>query len=405
MAPPDPRGAFGGFVGVRTLLSQVESTAPWIVDGRAPRFAELPPRPGPRLRDDARHPLGWWAVLLAAREGRLSFEPTPEPTPEQWEDYFALCLACHWATVATFVPTDVDTKIRLHLWLGPMPPERRAGQVALALETGRWDPRKVTARGVEVEGEGFVSGHDGERLSVLCGGLVACRQAGDDSLARTLEEAVEAELWREARAFEALAARRGREQELLALAALLTHNAGDVDQGLGSREAKRHAAADLERFGDLAGRGPQRYGGAFARAAALYRELLAAEGHRHYPLREIRALRSDPELLLPLGPWLDEWGAKLATWPAWDDPARAEVLAGLVDAARKVRQQQGYYRALAGFDAAFPGGLAGSRMTRALPARVQRELRDSELRKRVAVRRESFESGLAKRAREILARS
>ncbi len=31
---------------------------------------------------------------------------------EQLQDYFALCLACHHATVATFVPTDVDTKIR-----------------------------------------------------------------------------------------------------------------------------------------------------------------------------------------------------------------------------------------------------------------------------------------------------
>ncbi|MCM2257982.1 MAG: hypothetical protein NDJ94_20305 [Vicinamibacteria bacterium] len=404
MAPPDPRGAFGGFVGVRTLLSQVDGTAPWIFNGSAPRFASPPAASGPRLRDHARHPLGWWGVLAAARAGALSFEPTPEPSAEQWGDYFALCLACHWATVATFVPTDVDTKIRMHLWLRHMPPALRAEQVELSLELAAWDPRSVTARGVEIVGEGFVSGHDGERLSVQGGGLVACRMTGDHDHARRLEEAIEAELWREARAFVALAPQRGREKELLALAALMTHNAGDVDQGLGTREAKRHAAADLERFGDLAGRGPERYGGAFARAAALYRELLAAEGHRHYPLREIRALRADPELLLPLGPCLDDWGAKLATWKAWDDDVRAEVLAGLADAARKVRNQSGYYRALAGFDAHFPGGLTGPRMTRALPARVQRDLKDSELRKRIAVRRESFEASLAKKTREILSR-
>ena len=35
---------------------------------------------------------------------------------EQLQDYFALCLACHHATVATFVPTDVDTKIRGMAW-------------------------------------------------------------------------------------------------------------------------------------------------------------------------------------------------------------------------------------------------------------------------------------------------
>src|SRR5580693_477502 len=32
-------------------------------------------------------------------------------------DYFALLLSAHYLTVATFVPTDVDARIRHHAWV------------------------------------------------------------------------------------------------------------------------------------------------------------------------------------------------------------------------------------------------------------------------------------------------
>src|SRR4051812_6103397 len=35
-------------------------------------------------------------------------------------DYFRLCLQVHHATVATFVPTDVDVHIRFKLWQPPL---------------------------------------------------------------------------------------------------------------------------------------------------------------------------------------------------------------------------------------------------------------------------------------------
>ena len=394
------RGAFGGFIGPATLRAQVENTAPWLYDGSSPRFPPLPEDDGASFAELARRPDGW--RLIVGRSGRLA--PAAEPTPGQWSDYFRLCVAAHFASVATFVPTDVDSKIRVHLWYRARPQEERDRLADFVLGLAAWDVRPVTQRLVEVEGLSPVSGHDGERLSVLCGGLIGFLHAGDAANALRLEQAVEDELRREAAAFEALARQPGRERELLVLAALVTHNAGDVDQGLAAREGRGLNARARERLGELARERPERYGGAYARAALLYRELLAAEGHRHYPLRELRCLRRSPELLSPIGPFFDEWGERLATWPGWGLAERVEAVDALVTGCQKVKGQRAYYRALAGFDRAFPGGLDADALQRAMPARLRRDLREAELRRLIAVPQASFEASLAKKARALLGR-
>lgn len=56
---------------------------------------------------------GWLKILRCP-----SLLPNDSPSPEERIDYFALCLASHFATCATYVPTDVDSKIRGHCWIG-----------------------------------------------------------------------------------------------------------------------------------------------------------------------------------------------------------------------------------------------------------------------------------------------
>jgi hypothetical protein len=397
-APPhglERAGAFGGFIGPRTLVSLVESALPWLL---APAFAERvgAPRSG-SLYELTTGPLGWWHVLRSA--ARLT--GTDEPTAEERTEYFALCLAAHFASAASFVPTDVDTKIRRALWLAAVGTPELARMRALSLGIAAWDVSAVTARCIEATPEGPVSGHDGERLSVLCGGLVASLRAREIDGAGELEAAIDAELAREARAFAALERERGRELDLLRLAAVLTHNAGDLMQGLAGAGKSGLLA---ERFGDLARTGAARYGGAFVRAAELYRALLASEGHRNYPLRGPRALRRVPELLLPIAPLLDEWGERVARTPALAARERAEVVEALAQGCTKLPGQQGYYRALAGFGRASPRGLNDPDLVAHCAASTRRLLRDSELRQKIAVPRASFESQLAKRARAVLSR-
>jgi hypothetical protein len=293
------------------------------------------------------------------------------------------------------VPTDVDTKVRRALWQDAAGSDEVPRMRALALGMAAWDPRPVSARVVDVDGLGAVSGHDGERLAVLCGALVAARKARHDAAAAELEAVVDAELAREARAFDATARRRGAELDLLRLASILTHNAGDVKQGLGERSDSR--------FADLARAGFERYGGAFARAAALYRDSLAADGHRNYPLRKARALREEPALLLPIAPFFDAWGESLARFPGLGDESRAEVISALVEGCRKIPGQSAYYRALAGVERALPRGLEAAELAQHYSVSVRRELRGADLRRKLAVKRESFEASAAKRARAVLA--
>ena len=86
---------------------------------------------------------------------------------------------------------------------------------------------------------------------------------------------------------------------------------------------------------------------------------LSAEGHRHYPLRPVKALRRSPVTLLPLCPFLDEWGSVVAQLEE-----SSEVLAALVMGCKRVQGQQGYYRAIAGMLAASSGAFerAAARM-------------------------------------------
>jgi hypothetical protein len=400
-AAPEGRGAFGGFIGPRTLVGLVAGAAPYLFDASSsPAHAASRPASA-RLIDHGFEALGWWRILLAADLLRADASPDSRARA----DYFALCLSAHFASAATYVPTDVDAKIRGALWFDPLAREDLERMRELALHLVHWDVSGISARIVDVDDVGALSGHDGERLSVWCGAWMACVTTGDESAAQRFEHEIDAELEREARAFAALCDAPGRECDLLRAAAILTHNAGDVMQGLSSKGARDVADARKRRFTDLARERFERYGGAFGRAAALYRELMASEGHRNYPLREVKLLRADPELLLPLGPFLDEWGGKLARWPRWSPSDRAEVVATLIDGCRKVRGQEGYYRALAGFDAAYPGGIEARDLVAHYGSSVKRELKNPELKRKIAVKRESFESSCRKRARAVLARA
>jgi hypothetical protein len=362
-----PRYAWSQWIGPETLIAQVRSTAPFLA-------SRSPGAESARLIDLGDSSDGFLRVL-ASWENLLCAGLTPE---EQLQDYFAFCLACHHATVATFVPTDVDTKIRGIVWRETRDLEVLRPMLRFALASRGWSEEGISIRAVR-----SVSGHNGEQWSAIAAGLGYLLELGDTASADEALAAIEAEIDREQAVFDAVCAEPGAELDLLRLSMTLAHNRGDLTQGMGFWKRTGATSPVMEH---LSARGR------FAPAVFIYQHTgLSAEGHRHYPLRPVKALRRSPATLLPLCPFLDEWGGVVSQLEE-----SHEVLAALVEGCQKVQGQQGYYRAIAGMRAASPGGF--DRAAARMPNAAQRLLRDAELRKLIDVPRVSFESMMRKRA-------
>jgi hypothetical protein len=316
--------------------------------------------------------------------------------------YFALCVAAHHATVATFVPTDVDTKIRGLIWRKTRDEAELRWMADFAFGWLDWDLAPVSRRflGAGTRLGETVSGHNGEWLSVVAGGHGRFLAVGDAEYAERTAEAIDRELEREASAFLTAFRAPGREIETLKLAASLTHNLGDLDQGISFWEGPAAKfAASKARFARLAHENTKPYSGVFQISARLYRDWLAPEGHRHYPLRPLKCLRQSAELLLPQGPFLDEWGGIAGTHPDLTTDDRTEVLDALIKGCKKVPGQSGYFRAIAGFAEAAPRAFAAA-LDR-VPASSRKELRQAAFQKQLAVSRASFESSMKKRVQAL----
>jgi len=366
-----PREAWAHWIGPETLIAQVHNTAPFL----APR-----PLEAGRLLQMGHSPDGFLRIIA-------NWENLLQPGlshGEQLEDYFAFCLACHHATVATFVPTDVDTKIRGIVWRETRDPEAVRQMLRLALASRDW-----TETGISIRAVRGVSGHNGEQWSAIAAGLGYLLELGDTASAAEAQAAIETEIDREQAVFDETAAERGAELDLLRLSMTLAHNRGDLTQGMGFWKRTPATAPVMEHLSTR---------GRFSLAVRIYQHTgLSAEGHRHYPLRPVKALRRSPATLLPLCPFLDDWGGVVAQLEE-----SHEVLAALIAGCQKVEGQQGYYRAIAGMRAASQG--AFDRAAARMPNAVQRQLRDADLRKLIDVPRVSFESMMAKRARAALER-
>jgi hypothetical protein len=366
------------FIHPDTILEQVQNTAPFLKRSVA--------EAGPLIALGGT-PVGYLRVLGSAK------------SVETLEDYFALCCAAHQATVATFVPTDVDSKIRGVLWNETRDPEVLARMAAFTIQMRDWTVEGISTR-VTLDPElGPVSGHNGEWFSVASGGLGRYLQLGMHDPFTGL---IEAELEREAEAFRKALRTPGREMEVLQMTVSITHNLGDLDQGIGYWEGAAKHSAQKQRFHRLAHENKTPFGGIFQHIANLYRDCLSAEGHRHYPLRPVKALRQSPALLLPLGPFLDDWGSVIGGSALLTDGDRAEILDALLRGCKKIENQLGYFRALAGWQSVHPKSF--ERAADGLPGSGKKLLREPELRKKLAIPRRSFESSYVKRVEALRAK-
>lgn len=368
MSAPGPRGILPSL-----LLQQVRNTASWALDG---------------------HPDAQWAEALRAA-------PSLDATygqADQRAQYLRVLLAAHYATVGTFVPTDVDSQIRHHQWQAVRDPEVLSSLVDVVDEASTWPASAVSARVVELGAAGTLSGHDGEWFSVRAGALGRALALGAESLVERLTSHIEDELTREAAALRD--ALRGpdspaRARRTLCIVTTLAHNLGDLSRVVEAwPEGTPRRVEYAERYVRLGHDAAGRHEGLFARAGEWNKAIMAVENHRYLSLRDARALRSDRALLLPFPPWLDTWGETLGrTLGSSDTEALAEVVAALLEGHRRTPKQLAWGRALAGIHRTSPGGL--ERLVPRLPTRLRKDLSGGPLREALSVDADRFEARVA----------
>lgn len=340
LKPRKPEG-----VAPALLLDQVKATAPWA-------FALEPALPALSIIAKSNDIDARW------RKGVVG------------EDYFALLLAAHFTTVATFCPTDVDQRIRQLVWTD-LEGKRLASAVERVEEVSRWDVRPVSARYVTF-GKQVLAGHQGEWFSVMAGALGRALAISDAPVVERTRAWIEAELSREAKLV--LRARKsGSEQELLSTVTTVAHNLGDLSRVVDTWRPA-HAESELgRRYKRLGHEDGARFDGAFVFAGELNKKLMALENHRFLPLRVPRALRREREFLLPFGPYFYDWGRMIGSTKLLEDSERAEIVFALATVHEKRAEERGCLRAIAGVHSVFPGGI--DKLARLLPSEQVMPLR------------------------------
>ncbi len=349
------------------LVAQVKGTAAWLWDD---------PRASGAVR-----------VLDAVDDAERALQEGGRDTA-----YLRLLLTAHHATVATFVPTDVDARIRHHAWWAIEEADVVEQAAGLVDEVASWDVGAVSAR-VVASALGPLSGHDGEWLGVRAGALGRAVALGAEGLAARLAAAIDAELDREERILvEALG---GPAPRALAAATTVAHNLGDLSRVAEAWPKVDGLAPHRARYARLGHPDAPAQRAPFVLAGALNKALVANENHRFLQLRQARGLRRARALLLPIGPCFDAWGEAVARHEALDERDRAEVVTALLELHRSAPEQIGCLRALAGMHRATRGGLAV--FAEGLPARLRKDPLRGRVREEIDVEEGHFAARLQKR--------
>jgi hypothetical protein len=352
------------------LVAQVRNTAPWL-----------------------------WADPACAALTVIFDEASDEPLEDPGALVRALRvrLAAHYATVATFVPTDVDAHIRHHMWTAVADADTFARARACVDEAAARNAAVVSARVTE-----GLSGHDGEWLAVRAGALGRALVLGLRAETASLADAIDAELDREQRVFARAVASAAPAATTLALATTIAHNLGDLSRVVDAWPRGAHGGELHARYSRLGHADGARHRGDFLLAGALNKELMALENHRFLALRRPRGLRRSRTLLLPIGPWFDAWGETVSRSELLDEVDRTETVEALVELHLRSPEQEGCLRALAAMHRETRGGLA--LYAAGLPARLRKEIGRGRIREAIDVPAERFEARIEARFRALLAR-
>jgi hypothetical protein len=368
----------------------------WVLES-APYVFEIP--------DAGAHPeMGWLSILRGAQ--------LQLPDLTDLYGYFDLCLAAHFSTVGSFVPTDVDLAIREKLWSFVHSGEVLGHLWSRVRDFHDWDESRVSNRWVKTREGARLSGIQGEWLTIAMGAYGTARRISSSQVGQ-IREAIEQEVCFQESAL--LSLRQSFEESpephemkrYLGGVAAVAHNLGDLDRMFDAYALEETDVLKrrVYRAGHEDARSPRP---ALVQAGNIYQALIASENHRNFALRAPKALRRSPRFLLPFGLFLDDWG-RLEVGAAFREGLLSEgdlreIIEALVEGwqrlnPRSIYTSQGYARALAGISKALGGR---QELESAVPPSVRKVLVESGLRTLLGVSQEEFERKVVGRLRREL---
>ena len=258
-------------------------------------------------------------------------------------EYFYLCLCAHWSTAGTYVPTDVDNQIRQKLWLHPQAKKHLQKMIDLSIDAWSWDYSEVTKRKYTNSDGICMSTHEGTWLSVIIGAYCAAKKFNLPTDA--IEEVILKEVHKEQ---DYLIDLKEKQDAIGFIKAtpLIAHNFGDLDRVMvawGMHESDSFCKSIYRLGHDIS----DTYSPIIVYGGKVNKEFTCHENHRHLSLRKTKALRKSKELLVTVGPFMDDMGKNIANYNDLSLEEIAEIIICLWEGVNRQEEAFGYMRVFA----------------------------------------------------------
>ena len=313
-------------------------------------------------------------------------------------EYFYLCMAAHWATAGTYVPTNVDNQIREGLWKHKEIGGHIEKMARLTIDSWNWNYEEVTNRKSYNPDQGQVlSTHEGTWLSVAIGAYNALKKNKKETLAKEVSEVILEEINKEEKLLTHLREKRDH-INFLRSTALMAHNFGDLDRVIDQWEMPEDDSF-RQRIYKLGHQLNDSYTSILCYAGQVNKKFLSVENHRHMSLRQARSLRRSHKFLIPVGPFMEEWGEVLGESQNLTPSEKGEIVISLFEGHKRQDHAYGYPRAFGGILRKLPLGL--DTLVAHLPFDLMAEIKKSAFFKISEISKEEFETDFKKKLEEF----
>lgn len=348
------------------LLKDVEVTAPWLFQGEISTEGE---------KKEYLKKLVFYKKNLKLL-GHINLS-----------EYFYLCMSAHWATAGTFVPTNVDNQIREGLWRHGEVGRHLEKMARITIDSWLWDYEDVTNRkSYNLKANQMMSTHEGTWLSVAIGAYCALKRNKREALADEVYDVILAEVQKEEKLLLELQDSRDH-INFLRSSALMAHNFGDLDRVIDQWEMD-HDDPAVKRIYKLGHKPNESYSKILAFTGNVNKAFLSVENHRHMSLRQPKCLRRSHDFLVPVGPFMEEWGETLGSSQKLSAEEKAEIIVALYEGYSRQDLARGYVRAFRGMLKSM-GGMDS--LERVLPFDFMNDLKRSTFYTLSQVSSEEFE--------------